>query len=253
MPDHITDSLLNRSKLNTVTDEDRRLSGDYLEAVRAFARLSYESVYVIDYTRMGFEYVSDNPLFLCGHSAEEVLQLGYEFYFKHVPAADLQLLALINEAGFDFFERQPEGERKQFSISYDFHLVQPDGKPLLISHKLTPLVLTAAGKMWKSLCIVSLSQQQESGNVMIQRQGSADCWILDIARKVWQKEQKPQLSERDTEVLRLYAQGLSISQIAARLFVAPDTVKYYRRRIFEQLGVNNITAALAVAVRWRVV
>ncbi len=240
--------LLTRNKVGAVAAEDNLQNNDYLEAVMAFARLTYESVYVIDYTDMSFEYVSENPLFLCGHTAREVLEMGYDFYFKNVPEADLELLNVINDAGFDFFEKVPDEEKKSYSITYDFHLLNEHRKPILINHKLTPLYLTQTGKMWKSMCIVSLSHQQQTGNVVIHKQGSGDYWKLDLKHKLWQKEQKPKLSERETEVLRLYAQGLTINQIAEKIFVAPDTVKYYRRRIFEVLEVNNIIAALSYAV-----
>nr|WP_295864461.1 helix-turn-helix transcriptional regulator [uncultured Chitinophaga sp.] len=43
----------------------------------------------------------------------------------------------------------------------------------------------------------------------------------------------------------MYAQGLSINQIVENVFVAPDTIKYYRRRIFKRLEVSNIADALA--------
>ncbi len=34
------------------------------------------SIYVIDFNKKGFLYVSDNPLFLCGMSAEQVREMG---------------------------------------------------------------------------------------------------------------------------------------------------------------------------------
>ncbi|MDF2191256.1 helix-turn-helix transcriptional regulator [Paraflavitalea sp. CAU 1676] len=237
-------SLLTTNKLGDVTETNQH----YLEAIKAFARLSYESIYVIDYKDMSFEYVSDNPLFLCGYSAAEVLQLGYEFYFRQVPAQDLELLSQLNEAGFDFYAQLPVNERTLYSITYDFHLTHKNGKQILINHKLTPLFLTPEGKMWKSMCIVSLSRQQAAGNVSIHRQGSNEVWDLVIGKKVWRKSVKPSLTERELEVLRMHAQGYSIDQIAEKLFVAPDTVKYYRRRIFERLEVSNVMDALSLAV-----
>ncbi len=244
--------LLTRNRVKT-NAEDSPQPGDYLEAVKAFARLTYESVYVIDYTDMSFEYVSDNPLFLCGYTSQEVMQMGYDFYFRHVPAGDLELLNVLNDAGFDFFEQVPDKEKKLYSITYDFHLQNEQGKTVLINHKLTPLFLDKAGKMWKAMCIVSLSHRQEAGNVVIHKQGSGDYWQLDTRRKLWQRFPKPKLSEREVEVLRLYAQGLTIGQIAEKIFVAPDTVKYYRRRIFEALEVNNIIAALSYAVSNKII
>ena len=55
------------------------------------------------------------------------------------------------------------------------------------------------------------------------------------------------LSPRELEVLRLIAEGLSNQEIGARLFLALDTVKGHNRRIFEKLGVQRRTEAIARA------
>jgi len=253
MKNNITSTLLTKNKVEKISTEDLLQQHDYMEAIKAFSRLTYESVYVIDYEKMAFEYVSENPLFLCGYSPEEVLRLGYEFYFKNVPEKDLVLLSLINEAGFDFFAKLPDGEKKQYSITYDFHLINKDGKPTLINHKLTPLFLTGEGKMWKAMCIVSISHHQQAGNIYIYKHGTDDLWQLNIVSKIWQKSEKPKLSKREIEILQLHAQGLTINQIAEKIFVAPDTVKYYRRRIFERLEVSNMVEALSRAVNSKVI
>lgn len=245
--------LLTKNKIKTLTDEDILQLDNYLEAISAFEKLTYQSVYIIDYAKMKFEYVSHNPLFLCGNSVAEVLELGYHFYFNNVPEKDLQLLNLINETGFDFFEKRPVKEKKSYSITYDFHLVNKDGKATLINHKLTPLFLTAEGKMWKSMCIVSISSNKMAGNVEIHKQGTEEVWQLEVNSKTWTRQLKPKLTERELDVLRLYAQGLTINQIAEKIFVSPDTIKYYRRKIFENFGVSNIVEALSYAVNNKVI
>ncbi len=55
------------------------------------------------------------------------------------------------------------------------------------------------------------------------------------------------LSERELEVLKLIAQGLSNRQIGERLFLALDTVKGHNRRIFDKLQVQSRTEAIARA------
>ncbi|GGH61578.1 DNA-binding CsgD family transcriptional regulator [Filimonas zeae] len=253
MGKNIHTSLLTKNNIEKLTEADYQQQNNYLAVVEAMARLTYESIYVIDYSRMGFEYVSDNPLFLCGYPAAEVLSMGYEFYFKNVPEEDLELLGTINEAGFDFYEKIDADERKQYSITYDFHLVNKEGNRTLINHKLTPLFLNSEKKMWKAMCIVSMSHHQQAGNARIYRYGSDEMWELDIKKRSWQKLEKPELTQREKDVLRLHAQGLTINQIAEKLFVVPDTVKYYRRQIFERLQVNNIVEALAYAVNSRII
>lgn len=242
-------SLLSRNKIKAVSDADKLQLGNYLEVVKSFAKITYQSVYVIDYEEMKFEYVSNNPLFLCGYSAEEVLEMGYGFYFNNVPQKDLELLNIINNAGFDFYDQLPNNaERKLYSISYDFHLKGKHDKPILINHKLTPLFLNENGAVWKSLCIVSISHNQKAGNVTINKQGSGVLWQLDLSSKVWITREKLKLKERELETLRLYAQGLTINQIAEKMFVSPDTIKYYRRKIFEIFEVKNFAEALSFAM-----
>jgi LuxR family maltose regulon positive regulatory protein len=55
------------------------------------------------------------------------------------------------------------------------------------------------------------------------------------------------LSERELEVLRLIADGLSNQEIGERLFLALDTVKGHNRHIFDKLQVQRRTEAVARA------
>jgi DNA-binding NarL/FixJ family response regulator len=51
------------------------------------------------------------------------------------------------------------------------------------------------------------------------------------------------LSERQLEVLELLAEGCRYAEIASRLFISVNTVKFHARSIFSQLGVANRMAA----------
>jgi len=53
------------------------------------------------------------------------------------------------------------------------------------------------------------------------------------------------LSQRELEVLRLIAEGLSNQEIGERLFLALDTIKGHNRRIFEKLEVKRRSEAIA--------
>ncbi|MGE5375064.1 MAG: response regulator [Bacteroidota bacterium] len=52
-----------------------------------------------------------------------------------------------------------------------------------------------------------------------------------------------QLSDRELEVLRLVAQGLSNREIAARLFISPGTAKTHIHNLCGKLGAQNRTEA----------
>jgi two-component system, NarL family, response regulator LiaR len=66
-----------------------------------------------------------------------------------------------------------------------------------------------------------------------------------------QQDQKliSQLSEREREVLRHIATGMSNTEIAKTLFLSEGTVKNYVSRIFSKLGVMDRTQAAILAIR----
>ncbi|MGV4415092.1 response regulator transcription factor [Chryseobacterium sp. T1] len=237
-----------KNTVKSVTQRDFIQTGNYLEVAKAFSRITYKSIYVIDYQTKNFEFVSDNPLFLCGLSSEEVLKLGYGFYFRIVKKSDLELLLRINEIGFDFYEKIPLEDRKNYTISYDFHIINKKKHLVLINHQLTPVFLTEEGKIWKAMCIVALSRNHTSGNIKIYKQNADFIWNFDLAKGKWKKEEKIKLSEREIEILRFYARGLTINDISEKIFLSTDTVKYHRRKLFEKIGVQNIAEALAYAI-----
>lgn len=60
-------------------------------------------------------------------------------------------------------------------------------------------------------------------------------------------EQVEPLSERELDVLRLLAGGLSNREIGQQLYLSPNTVRVHTSHIYGKLGVNNRTQAVARA------
>ena len=59
----------------------------------------------------------------------------------------------------------------------------------------------------------------------------------------------PVLSPREREVLRMIAEGHSGPEIASRLQIGPATVKTHTQNVYDKLGVSERAAAVAVAMR----
>lgn len=47
------------------------------------------------------------------------------------------------------------------------------------------------------------------------------------------------LSDREYEVMRMIAQGKTVTEIAGELFLSPKTISTYRTRILEKMGMKN--------------
>jgi DNA-binding NarL/FixJ family response regulator len=57
------------------------------------------------------------------------------------------------------------------------------------------------------------------------------------------------LSERETEVVRLLAQGLTMKEIAQQLSVSPRTLETYRARAMEKLNLKTRADLVRYAIR----
>lgn len=233
--------------------------GDYgktaicIAMANALARNTNHSLYIIDYNRKNFLYVSPNPLFLCGHSPEEVQQKGYAFYFEVVPSDEINRLMEINEAGFRFYYDQPIEKRLDLSIEYNFHIRTSEKHLHLIHHKLTPVMLSEKGDIWLALCTVSLSPEKELGEVLITDHTCTDRHVYSFEGRRWRKQPELILSDREKEILQLSVKGLSNTEIGEILFIDANTVKFHKKKLFEKLHAENITEAVGIAANLRLI
>jgi DNA-binding NarL/FixJ family response regulator len=62
-----------------------------------------------------------------------------------------------------------------------------------------------------------------------------------------------ELTERETEVLRLVAGGLATKQIASRLGISPKTADRHIQNIYAKIGVSTRAAAAVFAMQHGVV
>ncbi len=60
---------------------------------------------------------------------------------------------------------------------------------------------------------------------------------------------RPLLTPRELEIVRLMGAGLSAPAIGKRLYLAAATVKSHQARVYEKLGVSDRAAAVAEAMR----
>jgi len=63
---------------------------------------------------------------------------------------------------------------------------------------------------------------------------------------------KENLTEQETKVLRLIAEGLSNKEIALLLYITGDTVKFHIKNVYKKLGVINRVQALQRARELRI-
>ena len=131
-------------------------------------------------------------------------------------------------------------------MNYDFHIENGEDC-YLVNHKITPFALAPDGRAWLAMCVVSLSHHTTPGHIEFRKKGQQVYWEYNLDSHSWQERSNFTLRPQEKQVLILSAQGYTVQQIADKLCRAIDTVKTYKRAMFERLGVHSITEALTVA------
>lgn len=242
----VGDFFIPNNSVSGIAAEDYSKFSVLVDAAKAFARSTYQSVYIIDYYKKGFLYASDSLAYLCGEPVEKLRDFGYNMYLDHVPANELKMLLEINNKGFQLFETLPMRERTEYTISYDFHITNGKKKNL-INHKLTPIVLTQDGKIWLALCTMSMSSHNTPGHVFMKKSGGKSFFQYDLEAHKWKTVDEVRLTDVEKEVLKYSAQGYTMNEIADKMCKSVDTIKSCKRLLFARLEVKNIAEALSYA------
>jgi two-component system NarL family response regulator len=83
----------------------------------------------------------------------------------------------------------------------------------------------------------------------IRRVHSGEVYLpSQVAQKLVDRMQKPQLSPRELEVLKAVAAGKSNKEIGAQLFISEGTVKTHVESLLDKLGAATRTSAVKAAV-----
>ncbi len=71
----------------------------------------------------------------------------------------------------------------------------------------------------------------------------------NLAKQAQQRVAVPKLTDRELQVLKLVAQGMSNREVADQLFISENTVKNHVRNILEKLHLHSRMEAVVYAVR----
>jgi NarL family two-component system response regulator LiaR len=126
---------------------------------------------------------------------------------------------------------------------------------ILTSHTTDTEIIAALSSGADAYCIKGASVDRLLAAIEAASEGAT---YLDpqIARRVIDNLKPPtptgnfaQLSQRELEVLKLMVEGMSNPEIAAKLYLSPNTVKTHVRGIMNKLAVDDRVQAAVMALR----
>lgn len=214
----------------------------------AIGRVCSHSIYVLDYVKQNFLYVSANPSFLSTAPRDEVTRLGFEFYWEQLHPEDFEVLRHVKQKAVDFLKPLPIETWVEYTLSINLRVKDGHGGYIVTNHRWTPLQFTTDGHLWLSLCAVSLAVDSVFEDVYIQFSSSQVRWVLNRKSNGWVLLSSIALTDAEKRLITLAAQGLSIADMADRLHKSEITVKKYRKSLFEKFNVTSMNDVIVTAM-----
>jgi DNA-binding CsgD family transcriptional regulator len=221
-----------------------------------FADMSAEAVYVIDFQRRLFQYVSGHGLFLCGYSREEVMSLSYDFYNRIVHKNDLQLWEKMHNIILRRLYNPYFSTDKVNYFSCTFRIMNPlqtgnRSDFLMVYHKLKPVLLN--GKVQFGICMLSGSVISNSGNLRMNYKDTFDYDEYDFNSEKWTRQKEQSLTVREKQLLMTAQQGKTRKEMAKAMCISIQLIDSIATSLFEKLGVKTMMQAVIFAINHRLV
>ncbi len=124
------------------------------------------------------------------------------------------------------------------------------------------LVLSECDKMksWGVSGIVQKTSNERSMMECLELVLQQDFYLCDSVKEITEEEignnkifEKLKISERETEIIKLIAEGFINKEIADKLFLSTHTVNTHRKNIMHKLGINNTAGIVLFAVQQGIV
>lgn len=212
-----------------------------------FAQLSQKTVYIFDYYKREFIYVSDNFLDIMEMNSRSISTNESAFCPNTMSESDaMQLVEQSNEI-FNFMKRLSLSDRKHFTYSFSMSFSHPNLQFKRYYQVNTKMIkFRPNGDMWITLYVVSVPTKNRRYQLTATNHFTNEKWLF--TKGEWQIYKLPALSNQEKQMRIYSAMGYTIDTISAKMNRSHDSIKTYRRSIFKKLEVDSISEAINFAL-----
>ncbi|MDR1371075.1 MAG: LuxR C-terminal-related transcriptional regulator [Dysgonamonadaceae bacterium] len=229
---------------------NEEISKVQIEAFKRMSKTMNESIYMIDFHKRCFLFVSGNDLLLSEFSSGNVLKMGYDFYPKIVHPDDLPLFINIHRAILQYLF-EPDGSQQEIDyFAFNIRLMN-HGLPLMVYHKVNPVF--EQGYAGMAIFHLFDSVIHKSGNLEIFFRDKKKSSLYSFKKQQWQPRESPSLTNREKVILKLSRQGKCNKEIADILHVSEKTIRNTETALYEKLNVHSMCEAIIYAANHRMI
>lgn len=219
----------------------------FITMATAFSQMSYQGVYLFDFTTSRFLYASNHPLLLGKASIDDFYNKGIDVFQTIAERSDWDNIQKIKDALTSGFRQMPTEMKSHCVISFTMR-IKTHTRSIIVTHKMSMLQCDAQGIPTLALGMVSPSVGNTGGDVMVQIPSTATTYSYSWSDNKWMEQEHIALSAEEQTMLRLSMQGFTVEKIANIMCRSVNTVKFYRKQVFQKFNVKSISEAIAYAI-----
>ena len=200
------------------------------------------SLFVLDMVRKRFCYIKPDDLFLCGHSMEEAMTLGYDFFSKIIHPEDLPLW----KSFLGNLSRTLQENSDEWSDYFGLFRLLPKYPFITKSlerysyHRLIP-VRKESGHYY----LIGIVSDSKCKKIGCYRNGASRFiyQAYNPKKRGWHIQQIPLLSRRELEILAIATGEQDLHFIAEKLCLSYYTIRSHVSSIKRKLKVQDLREA----------
>ena len=245
---NIDPELLKEIQVTGITDADYVRAAKYKEDIEHVEPLFYEGMYIYDFFKMDLFCVSPQ-------GKKRYIKMesqGIDHICNYLDIGDSEVLWKLSLINKKYIQSLPEKERKNYVFIYSIPFEQ-DGVRTILNFKCKVLETAPDGRVWLEAGVLTLSPNKETEKMTAHNVVTGEIMEYDIKVNQWVMKGKITLTEAEKTVLRLSAQGLTISNIEKELHRSRSTIDTHRKSIFKKLKANNMIEAIGYAKLYRAI
>jgi DNA-binding CsgD family transcriptional regulator len=203
---------------------------------------------IFDFAKKQTIFYSSNFGRLLGYSLNDYKEIGQQFFADKIHPEDALSCSLNGVSILKILSNFSSDEKLNYKSISEYRMLNAQNKYVRLVEQYQVLELDPNGQIWLMLNIVDMSPNQEESE-------ESKSKLLNFRTgQIIAMEENPrvqfELTNRETEILKLVKAGFLSKDISDKLSISVHTVNTHRQRFLEKLGANNSMEAVIFASKY---
>lgn len=225
---------------------------DFITMAKSLSLMTSAVVYLWDNVNSRFLYLSGNSDLLGGVKAASIMQTGHNQLISMIPADDLRLLRDVKTSLENNYHRIPMELRQDIVLYLNYHIGNGNRK-MLIGNRMAWVDIDEDRFPKIILGLISPSVYRSERYVFCKIKSSDTFLYFNSESWQWEDTGRIRISEDERRMLYLSKSGFSAKDIAEMMNKSTDTVNFYRKSVYDKLGVKSIVEAVEHANHYGII